>query len=87
MERPLDARNGIVGATTSSSYGDTGATAPSGARMNVGAAASGANVNVSRSDLFKAWFIQKRRALVVVTLPDHEAWLTSILTNWQFSDY
>ena len=31
MEKPLDARNGIVGATTSVSilYGDTGATAPS----------------------------------------------------------
>jgi hypothetical protein len=28
---------------------------------------------------------QKRRALVVVTLQDHEAWLANILTSWQFT--
>ena len=39
----------VVGATTSVSilYGGTGATAPSGARMNLGAAASGANVDIT----------------------------------------
>jgi len=46
---PLDARNGVVGATTSVGilYGGTGATTAAGARTNLAAAASGANADIT----------------------------------------
>ena len=49
LNGPLDARNGIVGATSSIGilYGGTGAATPSGARTNLSAAASGANSDIT----------------------------------------
>jgi hypothetical protein len=49
LNGPLDARNGVVGATTSIGilYGGTGATTAAGARTNLAAAASGANTDIT----------------------------------------
>lgn len=43
-------------------------------------------VNVLRDDLFKVVFTKNGTLYVVTTLPEYEAWLTNILTTWQFTD-
>ena len=43
-------------------------------------------VNVIRDDLFKVVFTKNGTLYVVTTLPEYEAWLTDILTAWQFTD-
>jgi hypothetical protein len=39
----------------------------------------------SRDDLFSVLF-QNGIRYIVVSLTEHEAWLTDILTTWQFTD-
>lgn len=43
-------------------------------------------VNVLRDDVFKVLFTKNGTLYVVTTLPEYEAWLTDILTTWQFTD-
>lgn len=43
-------------------------------------------VDVVRDDMFTVLFQKRGVRYVVVTLPEHEAWLTDILRSWQFTD-
>lgn len=43
-------------------------------------------VDVVRDDTFTVLFQKNGVRYVVVTLADDEAWLTEILTTWQFTD-
>jgi len=43
-------------------------------------------INVLRDDAFKVLFTKNGTLYVVTTLPEYEAWLTDILTTWQFTD-
>jgi predicted CoA-binding protein len=43
-------------------------------------------VDVVRDDLFTVLFQRNGIRYVVVTLPNHEAWLTDLLTTWQFTN-
>ena len=43
-------------------------------------------VDVVRDDLFTVLFQKNGIRYAVVTLPEHENWLTDILTTWQFTD-
>lgn len=43
-------------------------------------------VDVVRDDLFTVLFQKNGVRYAVVTLPEHENWLTDILTTWQFTD-
>ena len=43
-------------------------------------------VNVLRDGVFKVVFTKNGTLYVVTTLPEYEAWLTDILTTWQFTD-
>jgi hypothetical protein len=43
-------------------------------------------VNVLRDDLFKVIFTKNGTLYVVTTLTEDEAWLTDILTTWQFTE-
>ena len=43
-------------------------------------------VDVVRDDTFTALFQKNGVRYAVVTLPENEAWLTDILTAWQFTD-
>ena len=43
-------------------------------------------VNVLRDDVFKVVFTKNGTLYVVTTLPEYEAWLTDILTTWEFTD-
>ena len=39
-----------------------------------------------RDDLFTVLFQKNGVRYVVVTIPEHENWLTDILKTWQFTD-
>lgn len=41
-------------------------------------------VEVLRDDTFRVLFAKNGVLYSVVTLPEHEAWLTDILTSWEF---
>jgi hypothetical protein len=41
-------------------------------------------VDIVRDDLFTVLFQKNGVRYVVTALPRHEAWLTEILTTWQF---
>ena len=41
-------------------------------------------LDVIRDDMFTVLFQKNGIRYVVSALPDHEAWLTDILTTWQF---
>lgn len=43
-------------------------------------------VDVVRDDLFTVLFQKNGIRYAVVTLPEQEAWMTDILTTWQFTD-
>jgi hypothetical protein len=43
-------------------------------------------VDVVRNDLFTVLFQKNGVRYAVVTLPEQEAWLTELLTTWQFTD-
>ena len=43
-------------------------------------------VDIVRDDLFTVLFQKNGVRYVVTALPRHEAWLTEILTTWQFTD-
>jgi hypothetical protein len=43
-------------------------------------------VDVVRDDTFTVLFQKNGIRYVAVTLPEYEAWLTDILTTWQFTD-